>query len=300
VNYNLPPLTFEEQTDLLIKRGLNCERSKVVEILKSVSYYRLGEYFNYFKNADGNFRENNSFNKIWRSYTFDRQLRLIILDALERVEIALKTDVSYLHSHKYGPFGYLDRNNLPNLSPDWHRSFLEKIKTETQRSSESFVIDFFSEYGDEHEFLPVFKVTEIMSFGSLFTLYRGLKFSEKKQIARRYGIMAPVLDNWLKTLNYVRNICAHHGRLFNKELAIKPTIPHKEHNPEWHDPYRIQNYKVYSIIMVLNYLVEEIAPQSNWKGRFADLLAKYDDIPARVLGFPENWEEHKVWEKGQL
>ena len=154
-------------------------------------------------------------------------------------------------------------------------------------------------YGDEHKFLPVFRVTEIMSFGSLFTLFRGIAFSEKKQIARRYGVMAPVMDNWIKTLNYIRNICAHHGRLYNKELSIRPMIPKAVNNPEWHSPLQINNRHLFSIITILNYLLKEIAPQSNWFQRFTDLLEKYDDISVQDMGFPEDWMKHKIW-NGEL
>uniref|UniRef100_UPI002620A341 Abi family protein n=1 Tax=Oceanispirochaeta sp. TaxID=2035350 RepID=UPI002620A341 len=254
MKYTSPALSFSDQADLLIKRGLNGNKSALVSILKSVSYYRFQEYCYPYKDSSGQFKSDSSLEQIWGTYIFDRQLRLSIMDGIERVETALKTDVAYLHSHKYGPFGFLSQQNLPNLSTQWHQDFLDKIRAETDRSKEPFVIAFFRDHGDQHDYLPVFRVTDIMSFGNIFTFFRGLESKDKKQIASRYNIKAPVLSSWIMTLNYIRNLCAHHGRLYNRILAIKPYIPDSRNNPEWHNPGTISNYRLFSVVSLLQYM----------------------------------------------
>ncbi len=100
-------------------------------------------------------------------------------------------------------------------------------------------------------------------------------------------------------LNGTRNICAHHGRLWNRELGYKPMIPKRRKNPQWHDPVEVTNNRVFCILSILKYMLRRIAPQSNWPERLNDLLCEYDEIPIAPMGFPELWQECPIWQNRQ-
>ncbi len=123
MRYSKPLLPFSDQADLLISRGLVApSKSDVIEKLKVVSYYRLSGYWFPFRIAGSNdLTPGTTLDTVWRRYTFDRQLRLLVLDAIERVEVAIRTQIVNQHTHKYGPFGYVDRLNLPGLNRSDHR-----------------------------------------------------------------------------------------------------------------------------------------------------------------------------------
>ena len=103
--YKKPWLTFEEQADLLIvERGLVADRDDLIAHLANVGYYRLSGYWFIFKRKpeadkegekDERFVEGTTFDQIWKLYTFDRQFRLIVLDAIERVEVYFRTQLAY-------------------------------------------------------------------------------------------------------------------------------------------------------------------------------------------------------------
>jgi abortive infection bacteriophage resistance protein len=135
----------------------------------------------------------------------------------------------------------------------------------------------------------------VISFGTLLTFFRGLDSKGKKIIAKKYGLHAPVLESWLLALNTIRNICAHHSRLFNRTFGTRPVYPEKEHLPQWYDPFKIETEKAFAILSILHYLLKIISPQSAWKCRLNTLMDDYSDIPVQIMGFPENWKEHAIW-----
>jgi len=293
VKYTKPALTYEEQADQLLRRGLVADREELLARLRSVSYYRLSGYWYPLRLPDDSFADGTTVEAVWRRYTFDRRLRLVVLDAIERVELRIRTDLVYTLAHAQGPFGYSDAANLPGLSPAKHEEFLANLRAECERSHEPFLAHFCSKYRPEHDLPPYWMVTELMTFGLVLMLFRGSPAAVKQDIARRLGVTDRVLASWLHTINAVRNICAHHGRLWNRELGMKPMIPKKD--ARWHDPVDVANNRVFGVLTILKYLLDEIAPQSGWSGRLMQLLAEYSDTPRESMGFPVDWSECPIW-----
>jgi len=224
MKYPKIPLSLDKQADLLIKRGLVTNRDMLIECLEAVNYYRLSAYWYTFRipnDPDDRLMPGTSLDVVWKRYVFDRQLRLlVIVDAIERVEIAVRTQIVNRHVLAFGPFGYLDRANLPGVSVPDHRRMLEKIRTEAQNSREDFVRHFFRKYTSETD-LPLWMACELMTFGTMLTIFMGLHTRMKKDVAQHYGLTVPVLGSWLRMLNQIRNICAHHARLWNRVYGIK-------------------------------------------------------------------------------
>ncbi len=294
MKYEKSPLSYEQQAELIISRGMIVDdKDALIKILSSVSYYRLSAYWYPFKNHDDTFKANTRFQTAWRRYTFDRQLRLLVIDAVERLEIAIKTKMINSFSLKYGPFGYLDVKNFDEFDLGEHDRFLVEIRHNVQRSRENFVEHFERKY-NEHQDLPIWMAAELMTFGNMLTMFRHLEYHLKKQIANDFGISAKVLESWLKTINYIRNICAHHARLWNRELAIKPVIP--ERQACWRDPVAVDNNRLFGLLTVLMYMLKFCAPNSCWQGRLTSLFSQYEDISLVFMGFPENWQKCPIWQ----
>lgn len=294
MKYTKPPLSYEEQADQLLHRGLVAEREQLIATLKSVNYYRLSGYWYLYRNPNHTFKPGTKLSQIWNLYTFDRQLRLLVLDAIERVEIHVRSQLAYHLAQNTGPFGYLEEKNLPNINSDEHRELLSTLRQEYHKSKESFVTHFKEKYGNEHDLLPIWMVTEIMTLGSVLTLFRGVRTDIKKSMGKSFNIDEGVLKSWLRSLNASRNICAHHGRLWNRELGYKPKIPKKD--PRWHRPVAVFNNRIFVILTILKYLLNYIAPQSKWSLRLENLLQSYPDIPRGPMGFSDNWQECPIWQ----
>jgi len=174
MKYSKPPTTFQEQIDILIKRGLIIEDpEKALLNISRINYYRLSSYFPPFQLDEHKFKENTSINSIFKLYKFDQKIRTIIFRALENIEVTLRTRIAYYFSHKYGPFAYSNPACFSRYSnhSEWYCKFEESVK----KSREDFVKEFFKEY-DEDKVLPLWMAVEIMSFGHLSFLFKGLEF----------------------------------------------------------------------------------------------------------------------------
>lgn len=302
MKYTKPPKTFEEQADQLLARGLLADRDLLTARLREVNYYRLSAYWHPYRQLDSDqLAPGTSFETIWDRYVFDRQLRVITMDAIERVEISVRTRLINAFCLQYGAHGHIDRQHLPNLTAENHRHFLTKIRTEESRSKETFVRHFHSKYTSETD-LPLWIASELMDFGTLFTLFRGVETSLKQDIAQIYGISDSVLNSWLTSLNTIRNICAHHARLWNRELGTPIMIPRKNKHPHWHAPVDITlaDRRIFGVLTVLRHMLGQIAPQSGWQNRLAQLIeTKHPEIPIAQAGFPNNWKDSPIWRHTQ-
>ena len=263
--------------------------------LESVGYYRLCSYWHPFKNStDSNFKPGTHFDTVWERYVFDRQLRLAVMDAIERVEVAVRSALMTELAMKHGAFAHLDVKNFPLADAQKHQRFIDELQDEAQRSKETFVQHFKANY-DEFPNLPIWAACETMTFGSMFTLFRMSDRRVQADVAKRFGVAGPVLFSWLQTLNYIRNICAHHARLWNRELAIRPSIPHAKNGPDWHTPAPVETHRIFVVLTLLHFMLKKIAPQSSWRRRLFDLFDRFPNVPIADMGMDAGWREHPLW-----
>ena len=294
-------LSFEAQADRLISRGLQADRDALIRRLSAVSYYRLSGYLYPFRREDSDdFIDGASLALVWDRYCFDRRLRVLLLDVIERVEVAVRTQLVYHFAHTYGPFGYCDENNLPDLSVVDYIKWRENLLAETSRSKEAFIKHFSKKYGDCHRNLPIWMLSELMSMGSMLTFYRGVGGEIASQVANHFGLPKELLLSWLRSLYAVRNLCAHHSRLWNRVLGYAPALPQKNKHPAWHQTNDqgkkvLPNDRVGIIMMICRTFLARISPTSQWKERVEQLFHDYPDIPAGSMGLTEDWQEHSLW-----
>ena len=295
VEFTKPALSLDAQVQLLLTRGMEGEPAKMKRRLGVVSYYRLSGYWFHRKRADSTFEPGTRFESAWEQYVFDRKLRLLALDAIERIEVALRTQFAYEHANQFGPFAYAtNARSLPSLTALQHEKLLTRVRDDVARSKELFVEHFADKYGDKHQLPPIWMATEVMSMGSIVTLWQSSPNTVKNRVAATFGVSDSVLRSWLWSLNEVRNICAHHGRLWNRELGNKPTIPHERHHPDWHKP-PMSNRRVFAVLSVCAHSLARIAPSSAWRQRVVRLVHEHPHIPTTNMGFPTGWEESRLW-----
>jgi abortive infection bacteriophage resistance protein len=298
MKFEKPALTFLEQAQLLHRRGMIGDTERMVRRLSAVNYYRLSGYWHHRKrpgDPDEAFHPGTHFDVVWEQYVFDRKLRLLVMDAIERIEVALRTQFSYHHSHAHGAFGYFeDPQSMPKLSD--RDEFFETIDREVKRSRrETFVKHFETKYGDSHRLPPLWVATEVLSFGSVLRLFQNSSNRVKSAVAQTFGVSHEVLRTWLWSLNEVRNIAAHHGRLWNKTLGNRPMIPSIRFHPAWHQP-PFDDDRLYAVLSICAHCLPRVAPHSRWRARVFELLQENPRIPIRNMGFPNDWQSSALWQ----
>lgn len=296
MKYSKPFSSYEEQADLLKSRGLLfSDRNYLIERLENIGYYRLSAYWFPFKMPDSeNFKPNTNFQDIYRRYRFDRRFKTLIFDAIERVETSVKAHIAYEFAKKYGAFGYLERSNFNAFPQNQFQTFQNTIGAavgKAVRNKERFVVHYFDKYDEEAE-LPIWMVSELITFGTMFTMLKFLHRPLQMSIAASFHLPYQVFEQWLFSLNYIRNVCAHNTRLWNRKLSICPKIPNIKKHPEWRD---IRNDYPFVILLMLRTLLHDCAPDSQWHCRIEQLFDEYRDLPIHCMGFPADWRNHVLW-----
>lgn len=213
-------IDIKSQIDLLESRGMGFEdKGKAEFYLSNISYYRLSAYWYTFlkiPQSDHIFHQETTFQKALDTYVFDRKLRLIIFNEIERIEIALRTQVICQYCTQYGNNWY--ENKALYRNPNYYYKFNSLLVEELAKTSEVFIRHYNYKYTDPHN-PPAWMALELASFGQLSMLYKNLRNNEpRKKIADHFAIHENILCSWLECLSYVRNTCAHHMRLWNRRL----------------------------------------------------------------------------------
>ena len=240
-----PPTTYEEQLDLLVKRGLLVEDKRfALDVLSKVNYYRFSAYLLPFKEPHGEcFKKSSSFEQINSIYEFDRKLRNLIMSAIEPIEILLRTKIAYHHGHKYGTEGYMIEDNFDNM--DMHDKFIKELKETIQKNKKALFVKHHLDKYDGR--FPIWVATEMFSFGMLSKFYANMKSEDRKYIAKNiFGISQKHLRSWLVCITDLRNRCAHYMRLYYHKLVFYPKLPY--------GPYENCSRRVFDILYIMKYL----------------------------------------------
>ena len=302
MEYDKPHRSFEEQADLLISRGLiNSSRKDIISKLEQVSYYRLSSYWYSFREDDAEslhklstFKADITFEKIWNHYIFDRQLKFLLLDAIERIEVFFRTRLLHFITQEKAAFGYLDSQIFTHREA--HTKWLAKVQScvERAKNSSPCIKHFYKKYGDSHENVPMWMVAEVMDYGCLNLLFQNIERSFHQDIIHNIGFSYEILVTWIKSLNNVRNSCAHHEYVWNRTWSRAPKTPRK--CTEWHIFNKTQ-FKTGIILFVCRQLLKTIAPSSEWAQRIESLFARFQSkgIDFSEIGLPPQWQEHPLW-----
>jgi len=294
------PTTIEEQIALLKSRGLEISSdSEATHFLSHISYYRLGEYWHSMQSDKEThvFKPNSNFEDVVALYCFDRELRLLIFDTIEKIEISLRTKLTYHLSHEYDPWWFQNFEHFTDSRA--LVKTLASIEEELSRSKDPVLKNHFNKHKDDSRFPPAWKTLEHTSFGSLSKLYGNLKHTVKSKdlIAVEYGaVNHTYLPSWLQSIAQIRNYCAHHARLWNRNLPgtvkLLPKPPHDwiEEVPK---PHEFQ--KLYVHLCIMKYLLNIVAPGNHMTPKLNSLFEKYPNVDPNALGMRQSWQEEALW-----
>jgi abortive infection bacteriophage resistance protein len=295
-SFSKPWLSYPDQVQLLQQRGLTVPDPQAAEqFLSHLNYYRFSGYCLAFEHGRHNFNVGTTFDDVVAAYHFDLTLRDLLTEALEVVEVDLRAAMAYEFGQRYGAFGHTTPGNFYGQFK--HTDWLDGLREEAERSRELFVQHFQQTYVEFPD-LPVWIVTEVMSFGTLSQMYKGMLRQDQRVVAQRYGIQASFLKSWMHHCVYVRNLCAHHSRLWDRVWAIRPQLLPIAN---WQPPMLPSDQHLFATLLVLRKLLSHIptahAFTAQWKQRVEQHIAHPPAAPNpfRRMGLTNNWMAHPVW-----
>ena len=300
--FTKPAIPIAAQLQQWIDRGLIVDdKAKAEHYLHTIGYYRLSAYSLPFQNGDPDhqFRSGTTFENIRKLYIFDRELRLLVLDAIERIEVAFRSQINNYMALSYGAHWYLDEAHfIPKYD---HKALLAEIELLGRRSKEVFVKHYRTKY-TEPRLPPSWMVTELLTCGQLSKVYDSLaSFSDLKSIAKGMNTSAELLRSWMQAISYIRNTCAHHSRLWNRELGTAPMVPAKPKGNWINMPITIADSQVdphkriYLLLAILEYLLQAVNPTSTWHERLKMLMDRNPQISRAHMGMPDDWADDPFW-----
>ena len=293
--YTKPPKKLEDQIELLKNRGLVIQNeAEAQEFLSRVNYYRFSAYCLPFEEMRHKFIRNTKFEQIVQLYNLDTQLRFALSKSLEIIENLLRAKIAYFFSLKYGTFFHEDSQYFFQSKSFNHKEWLDTVHKEIMRSREIFVDHYKNKYSGFPK-MPLWMAVELMSFGSLSLMYNNLLKNDKIDFSKKLGnFHSDILSSWMHSFSYVRNICAHHGRIWNKGLGIKMQLPKAQ---EWKI---IDNTKIAAVIFAINQFLQLTFVNSSliecWKNEMETVLDSFIEIGFyREIGLPEDYKNHNLW-----
>ena len=298
MQYSKPPLSIEDQVQLLTSRGMVIpDSARAARYLSHINYYRLRAYWLPFEIPSGSgnhlFRDGTHFDDVLASYLFDRKFRLLIIEAVERIEVSFRAQFAHVLSLRYGSHPHLDGSLY--LRADKYRDCLQSLQKEIDRSHETFIDHYRSTYSVP-ELPPIWASSEVMSFGLLSKWFNNLKHRQDRQaIALIYGLDESILDSFMHHLTHVRNLAAHHSRLWNRRLTFTVRLPLRPSSLCNNFNPQVTRY-IYNTLVMLGYFLNVISPGTTWKKRIRVLLNDYPQVQPVAMGFPNNWQNLPFWE----
>lgn len=291
-----PALSTDEHIQLMLDRGLVIsDTQSAAHYLAYIGYYRLSIYMLPFQKADRSeqhhhdFATGTCFEDVLNLYLFDRKLRLLVMDALERIEVAIKSLMIDEMCVSYGSHWYM---NPHNFSSEFnHDDFLEQVKKQIgidQGKIGDIVIRHYYDRYNHPSLPPFWMVSECLSFGTISLMYKFLRGADQKRIADKIGLPVKVLKSWLHSCVYLRNLCAHHARLWNRIFTIRPLVMER-YKEEF-----VPNTLFYAQAVMIYIILKQISPETDWARRLMALMDEYHDIDIQKMGFRGDWRNRTL------
>ena len=231
-----------------------------------------------------------TFDHIIDDYIFDRKLRLIVLDVIERIEVALKSILTEVLAPPHTPHWYMKNGLFSDVR--WHGKFIYQIKKQINHdrphNRDKIIHHYYNNYSYP-DMPPSWMVFEVISFGVISRLFSNLVCDERREICRHFNESYRTLKSWFHSISYVRNICAHHARLWNRTCTVTPHVNKTLQN------VIPQNDKIYSQLVVMKVIMDKVKPGHNLKSQLEKLFDKHPNVIISHMGFPEGWHSNPFW-----
>ena len=288
-----PFKSYEEQLQVLNERGLLIEnKAEALHTLEHHNYYRISAYRFPFQDAPDHFKKGTTFAQLWELYCFDRALRQLTNEACKALEISVRARWAHVLGGKYGAHAY--ENPSVFRSGSFYQNNLSRLDEELNRSQEAFI----SHYRTQHNLQrpPIWAACEVMSFGLLSRFYDCiLRMRDKKEIASTYQLSVSGFRSLLQQSVYLRNLSAHHSRLWNRRLTVNLSLPTKQPAGIISSLNLTDVKRIYNSLILLGHIHSLIAPKSDWKQRLQSHLETLNGPSHSDMGFPNDWRERDFW-----
>ncbi len=295
VNFDKSYTSPESIIGILYERGLNIDdHSLAVDILRNVGYYRFSAYLYPFLTLPKErhlFKQGSRFSRAWELYRFDKKLRMLLFNEIEKIEVALRSTVANMVAEETGNIFWMTDGSL-FANEDKFRKTMALVDKELKGSKEDFIKHFKNKYSNDYP--PAWMLVEILPLGIVTRIYDNLADNAlRKKIAARFLLPVPVFSSWITIITLVRNTCCHHSRVWNKENAITPMLLKKT-------PYRwiskqISPNRTFYDVCILKWFIDIISPENDMKSHLKNLLSDFPHVDIAAMGFPKNWEEEPLW-----
>lgn len=286
MKYSKPSLSIQDQLALLKARDLIVpDNQRAKRYLTFIGYYRLSVYFLPFQNDKDKFDSGTKFDDILNLYIFDRKLKLLVLDAIERIEIAAKAVISNYMSRKFGIHWFL-MERLFQKKSEWEFfiTTLEKIIQKNRKKDH--IKHYRDKYGSKSPYPPSWNIMEILTFGNVSHLFSNLRGKHKKGISQKFQLTSKSLDDLLRSVVDCRNLCAHHERFWNS--SSKHSIS-KKSTKLIANGFSGNNRATYFQLYIIDTLMQKITTQSSWRQRVSELLMTLPaDFKEQYMDFSKN------------
>lgn len=263
------------------------DESLALSSLSHMNYYRLRGYWSFFEDQDSSithqFVHGTTFEQVLALYQFDQQLKSLISSAVEVIEVSLRTKWAYELSLKYGSHAFLKPEIFKSVM--LYAKHLGSLRADLERSKETFIKHYYEAYSDP-DIPPIWSLAEVMTFGQISVWLNNLRHRADRQlITKDYGFDEAVICPFMHHLSYVRNICAHQGRLWNRRLTVKMQIPR-------HIGKRVamfnrkQPEKIYNTLVMISIILKKIDPNSGWEEEINHFIQNQPRDCSLHMGFP--------------
>lgn len=297
MKYTKQLLSLQQQIDVLKQRGLLIENvEEARNVLDTISYFRLAGYWRLMEidKCLHTFKTGSRFTHIVSLYHFDEELRLLVFSAIQQIEVVVRARMIRLFAERHGAFWFMDAT-LADSSTMFTKN-LNSLRDELDRSEDEYILEHFRKY-DDPSMPPVWKTMEVASMGTLSKLYGNMNDSAAKKAVSR-SFMVPKFEymrNWLRCITIVRNICAHHARLWNANIVVKPNLPNRLPN-KWITNRQVTPDKLYPHLCYIAYWLNAINPTNTFIKDIKALLSKYSVVDPAAMGFPRGWQSEPLWQ----
>ena len=285
----------EELVKLMSQRGLLInDVAKAQRYVECIGYYRLSAYMHPFlqsPKSQHQFKVGASFDKVMNLYRFDKKLRILIFNEIEKIEIAVREAIMNITADSSGDIFWLT-NSVHFRDQNIFNNSLTLLAREYSHSTEDFIEHFKDTYLEPYP--PAWILGELLPMGSVNMYYRNLKDKAiKKKIAKQFFLHAPVFESWLSVLTLTRNSCCHHSRVWNKVNKIIPNDMRGMVRPWITIPS--DKRRIYYNLCIVKYFLDIISPNNGLTEKLCQLFAAFPNIDIRAMGFPEQWRTEPLW-----
>jgi abortive infection bacteriophage resistance protein len=285
LTFNKPTITGAQQIALLKQRGLVIDdEARAAHYLKFIGYYRFSGYLLPLKADADHFKSDANFEQALDLYIFDRKLRLLTFDAIERIEVALRATITRVMSEAQGAHWFMKPEIFVNRQAFSivDRNIRESTLESNPRKRDVFIRHYYDTYAAP-ELPPSWMVFETLSMGSVSYTLKLLRLDLRKAIARDFNVDEVILISWIHALIYTRNLCAHHARLWNRVFTIKPKAMKR------HKSLMTPTDNFHAQALAVEILLRAIAPDSHWSKKLTELFVEHPSVDIAAMGFTKNW-----------